>query len=330
MSRNDTKGNNIRPIGRILVANRGEIAVRVMRACREMGIATVAVCSDADRSALHVEMADTSEVLGAAEPSASYLRADAVIEAALRSGADAIHPGYGFLAENAAFARAVQEAGLIFIGPSPEVITSMGEKTAARAIMEKAGVPVVPGALLPQPAGDGPWPAAEILVIGREVGYPLLVKAAFGGGGKGMRLVEDEANLVASCEAAAREALKAFGDGTVYLEHYLARPRHIEFQIFGDSHGNQVHLFERECSIQRRHQKIIEECPSPVMTPQLRERMGQAAVAAARAVDYTGAGTVEFLLDQAGGFSFLEMNTRLQVEHPVTELATGLDLVRAQ
>ncbi len=324
------KQTETRPIGRVLVANRGEIAVRVIRACREMGIATVAVCSDADRSALHVEMADQFEVLGAAEPAASYLRAEAIIEAAVRTGADAIHPGYGFLAENAEFSRAVSEAGLIFIGPSPEVITSMGEKTAARAIMEKAGVPVVPGALLPQPDGDGPWPEAEVLAAGREVGYPLLVKAAFGGGGKGMRLVEDEGDLLASCQAAAREAAKAFGNGTVYLEHYLTRPRHIEFQIFGDSHGNQVHMFERECSIQRRHQKIIEECPSAVMTPELRERMGQAAVAAARAVDYEGAGTVEFLLDEDGSFYFLEMNTRLQVEHPVTELATGLDLVRAQ
>ncbi len=324
------KKTETRTIGRVLVANRGEIAVRVIRACREMGIATVAVCSDADRGALHVEMADAHEVLGPAEPAASYLRTGAIIDAALRHEADAIHPGYGFLAENADFARAVGEAGLIFIGPSPEVMTSMGEKTAARAIMEKAGVPVVPGALLPEPDADGLWPEAEVLAAGREVGFPLLVKAAFGGGGKGMRLVEDEHDLVAACEGAAREAEKAFGNGTVYLEHYLQRPRHIEFQIFGDSHGHQVHMFERECSIQRRHQKIIEECPSAVLTPELRERMGAAAVAAAAAVDYEGAGTVEFLLDEDGSFYFLEMNTRLQVEHPVTELATGLDLVRAQ
>ncbi len=328
MSQNKTTER--RPIGRVLIANRGEIAVRVIRACREMGIATVAVCSEADRNALHVEMSDQYEVLGPAEPAASYLRGDAIIEVALRTGADAIHPGYGFLAENADFARAVQAAGLIFIGPSPEVMLSMGEKTAARAIMEKAGVPVVPGGLLPEPDAKGIWPAAEVLKVGDKVGYPLLVKAAFGGGGKGMRLVEDKQDLVAACAAAAREALGAFGNGTVYLEHYLERPRHIEFQIFGDSHGNQVHMFERECSIQRRHQKIIEECPSAVLTPALRAEMGKAAVAAAKAVDYEGAGTVEFLLDAKGKFYFLEMNTRLQVEHPVTELATGLDLVRAQ
>ena len=319
-----------RPIRRVLVANRGEIAVRVIRTCREMGIGTVAVCSDADLGALHVEMADVREVLGPAEPQASYLRTDAIIDAALRHGADAIHPGYGFLAENAGFARAVGEAGLVFIGPSPGVIEQMGEKTAARAIMEKAGVPVVPGALLPEPDASGRWPEAEVLAAGGKVGYPLLVKAAFGGGGKGMRLVEDAQDLVSACEGAAREALKAFGNGTVYLEHFLQRPRHIEFQIFGDSHGNHVHLFERECSIQRRHQKIIEECPSAVLTPRLREEMGAAAVDAAAAVDYEGAGTVEFLLDQDGKFYFLEMNTRLQVEHPVTELATGLDLVRTQ
>ncbi len=321
---------DIRPIAKILMANRGEIAVRVIRACREMGIATVAVCSDADRGALHVEMADEFVVLGPAEPAASYLRGEAIISAARETGADAIHPGYGFLAENADFAQAVRDAGLIFIGPSPEVMTSMGEKTAARAIMEKAGVPVVPGALLPAPDAQGVWPAAGVLEAGRKVGFPLLVKAAFGGGGKGMRLVTAEDDLVAACQAAAREAQGAFGNGTVYLEHYLQRPRHIEFQIFGDRHGHQIHLFERECSIQRRHQKIIEECPSAVLTPALRREMGQAAVAAARAVDYEGAGTVEFLLDQHGKFYFLEMNTRLQVEHPVTELATGLDLVRAQ
>ncbi len=323
-------GAAIRPISKVLIANRGEIAVRVIRACREMGIGTVAVCSEADRQALHVIMADECVELGAAEPAASYLRGEAIIAAALEKGADAIHPGYGFLAENADFARAVGAAGLIFIGPTPEVITSMGEKTAARAIMEKAGVPVVPGALLPEPDSAGVWPTEAVLEVGRGVGYPLLVKAAFGGGGKGMRLVEAESDLVTACQAAAREAEGAFGNGTVYLEHYLERPRHIEFQIFGDSHGHQVHLFERECSIQRRHQKIIEECPSAVLTPALRLEMGKAAVAAAAAVDYEGAGTVEFLLDQQGKFYFLEMNTRLQVEHPVTELATGLDLVRTQ
>jgi len=320
----------IRPLGKILIANRGEIAVRVIRACRELGIATVAVCSDVDETALHVELADQHVVLGPAEPGASYLRADAIIAAARQTGAQAIHPGYGFLAENAGFAAAVARAGLVFIGPSAAVIERMGEKTAARAIMEKAGVPVVPGALLPAADAEGNFPAGEVMAAAERVGFPLLVKAAFGGGGKGMRLVTEPGQMLAACQGAAREAVKAFGNGAVYLERFLERPRHIEFQIFGDSHGNQIHLFERECSIQRRHQKIIEECPSPVMTPELRDRMGRAAVAAAAAVDYEGAGTVEFLLGADGSFFFLEMNTRLQVEHPVTELATGLDLVKAQ
>jgi acetyl-CoA carboxylase biotin carboxylase subunit len=319
-----------KPITKVLVANRGEIAVRVLRACRELGLPTVAVCSEADTRALHAETADECVVLGPPEPGASYLKQDAIIDAARRTGADAVHPGYGFLAENAGFARACAAAGLTFIGPAPETIESMGEKTAARAIMEKAGVPVVPGALLPPAGADGRRDQEAVLAAGREVGYPLLVKAAFGGGGKGMRRVEREDQLVAACEAAAREAAGAFGDGAVYLERYLERPRHIEFQVFGDRHGNHVHLFERECSIQRRHQKIIEESPSPALDADLRRRMGEAAVAAARAVDYEGAGTVEFLLDEGGGFYFLEMNTRLQVEHPVTEMITGADLVRAQ
>ncbi len=318
------------PISRVLIANRGEIAVRVIRACRELGIGTVAVCSEADREALHTRLADQSVVIGAAEPGESYLRADRILEVARETDADAVHPGYGFLAENAAFARACQKAGLIFIGPSPEVIEQMGEKTAARAIMEKAGVPVVPGALLPDPDAQGKFAAAAVQKVCEGVGYPLMVKAAFGGGGKGMRLVESPDKVVAACEGAAREAAGAFGNGTVYIEKFIERPRHVEFQIFGDRHGNQVHLCERECSIQRRHQKIIEESPSPAMTPQLRERMGAAAVAAAAAVNYEGAGTVEFLLSQTGEFYFLEMNTRLQVEHPVTELVTGTDLVRAQ
>jgi len=318
------------PISRVLVANRGEIACRVIRACREMNIGTVAVCSHVDRDALHAQQADLSVTIGPAEPGESYLRPDRILEAAKATDADAIHPGYGFLAENASFARACEEAGIIFIGPSPEVIESMGEKTAARRLMEEAGVPVVPGALLPEPDADGNFPSREVEKIAAQVGYPLMVKAAFGGGGKGMRLVEGPERIMDACAAACREAMGAFGNGTIYLERFIERPRHVEFQIFGDSHGNHVHLFERECSIQRRHQKIIEESPSPALTPELRERMGRAAVAAARAVDYRGAGTVEFLLGQDGGFYFLEMNTRLQVEHPVTELVTGTDLVRTQ
>ncbi|MHA1153659.1 MAG: ATP-binding protein, partial [Alphaproteobacteria bacterium] len=325
-----TPSETERPISRVLIANRGEIAVRVIRACAELGLGTVAVCSEADQDALHAQLADMAVIIGPAEPGESYLRADRILEVACETDADAIHPGYGFLAENADFARACREAGLIFIGPAPEVIAQMGEKTAARAIMAAAGVPVVPGALLPAPDADGRYPATAVQDVCAEVGYPLMVKAAFGGGGKGMRLVEAPDKVVAACEAAAREAQGAFGDGTIYVEKFIERPRHVEFQIFGDRHGNYVHLCERECSIQRRHQKIIEESPSPVMTPELRERMGAAAVAAAAAVGYEGAGTVEFLLDPNAAFYFLEMNTRLQVEHPVTELVTGADLVRAQ
>ena len=284
-----------REIRTVLVANRGEIAVRVIRACRELGLRTVAVCSEADRRALHAELADVAVVLGPPEPSASYLRADLIIAAAVQTGADAVHPGYGFLAENAAFAEACAAAGLVFIGPSPAVIRAMGEKTAARAVMEKAGVPVVPGARLPEPTADGAFDATAVHAVCDGVGYPLMVKAAFGGGGKGMRLVQDRAQVVAACEAAAREARGAFGDGTVYVERFIAQPRHIEFQVFGDSHGNVVHLFERECSIQRRHQKIIEETPSPALDEARRAAMGAAAVAAARAVGYAGAGTVAFL-----------------------------------
>jgi len=324
------KSREKRSISRILVANRGEIAVRVIRACRELGIGTVAVCSEVDRHALHAELADLAVTIGPAEPGESYLRMDRLLEVARETDADAIHPGYGFLAENADFARACDEAGVLFIGPSPEVIEKMGEKTAARAIMEKAGVPVVPGALLPAPDDEGQYPADEVREVCAGVGYPLMVKAAFGGGGKGMRLVESPDEVVRACEGASREARGAFGNGTIYVEKFIETPRHVEFQIFGDSQGNHVHLFERECSIQRRHQKIIEETPSPALTPQLRQEMGRAAVAAARAVDYEGAGTVEFLLGSQGDFYFLEMNTRLQVEHPVTELVTGTDLVRAQ
>jgi len=315
---------------KILVANRGEIAVRVLRACREQGIATVAVCSEADHQAMHAQMADEVVEIGPAPPLESYLRSDRILMAARATGAEAIHPGYGFLAENAEFAAACQDAGLVFIGPSATVIARMGEKTAARDIMEQAGVPVVPGALLPEPDAEGDLDAGQVAKAAAEVGFPLMVKAAFGGGGKGMRLVQAGEDVVAAAAAAAREARKAFGNGTVYLERYLERPRHVEFQIFGDSQGQAVHLNERECSIQRRHQKIIEESPSPILTPELRREMGAAAVAAAEAVGYVGAGTVEFLLAQDGSFYFLEMNTRLQVEHPVTELTTGLDLVRAQ
>jgi len=319
-----------RTFEKILIANRGEIACRVMRTCREMGVKTVAVVSEADRSAPHARLADETVSIGPPPPLESYLRVDKILEAARETGAQAIHPGYGFLAENASFAKACADAGVTFIGPSPEVIERMGEKTAARAIMSEADVPVVPGAKLPDPGPDGALDAAAVKKVADGVGYPLLVKAAFGGGGKGMRLVRDAKDLVAAVEAAAREATKAFGNGLVYLERYLERPRHVEFQVFGDSHGNAVHLQERECSIQRRHQKIVEETPSPALDTDLRDRMGAAAVAAAQAVGYCGAGTVEFLLSQDREFFFLEMNTRLQVEHPVTELVTGLDLVRAQ
>ncbi len=318
------------PISRVLVANRGEIAVRIMRACHELGIGTVAVCSDVDRQAMHVEMADMAITIGSAEPAESYLRMDRIIEAAKAADADAIHPGYGFLAESATFARACKEAGLIFIGPSADVIEQMGEKTAARKIMADAGVPVVPGALLPEPDAQGCFPKEAVLKAADEIGFPIMVKASFGGGGKGMRLVHGASDIVAACEGASREALKAFGNGTVYLEKFIERPRHVEFQVFGDSHGHAVHLFERECSIQRRHQKIIEETPSPALTVELRAKMGSAAVDACKAVNYEGAGTVEFLLGPDGGFYFLEMNTRLQVEHPVTEWVTGVDLVRTQ
>jgi acetyl-CoA carboxylase biotin carboxylase subunit len=319
-----------RTFEKILVANRGEIAVRVLRCCRELSIATVAVCSEADRQALHARLADETVEIGPAPPLESYLNIARIIAAAQATGAQAVHPGYGFLAENASFAAACLDAGLVFIGPSPQVIEKMGEKTAARRIMETAGVPVVPGALLPPPDEQGELNAEAVREAAATVGFPLMVKAAFGGGGKGMRLVREPDRIVADAAAAAREAAKAFGNGMVYLERYLERPRHVEFQIFGDALGGAVHLNERECSIQRRHQKIIEETPSPALNPALRERMGAAAVAAARAVNYVGAGTVEFLLSQQGEFYFLEMNTRLQVEHPITELVTGLDLVRAQ
>ncbi|WP_449246739.1 acetyl-CoA carboxylase biotin carboxylase subunit [Desulfarculus baarsii] len=310
---------------KVLIANRGEIAVRVMRSCREMGLGTVAVYSDVDAHALHVLEADEAVCLGQAEPSASYLNIAKIIEAAKQTGAEAIHPGYGFLAENAHFATACAKAGLVFIGPSPRVIEELGSKTRARQIMEKAGVPLIPGMLEPTMDAD------VLLAEAQRMGYPVLIKAVAGGGGKGMRMVAKAEEMREACASACGEAQKAFGDGNVYLEKNLIQPRHVEIQILADSHGNVVHLFERECSIQRRHQKIVEETPSVALTPETRQAMGRAAVAAAKAAGYVGAGTVEFLLDHDGrSFYFLEVNTRLQVEHPITELTTGVDLVRLQ
>lgn len=309
---------------KILVANRGEIAVRVMRTAREMGIPTVAVYSEADRDALHVVSADEAFFLGESSPALSYLNIDKIIDAALRSGADAIHPGYGFLAENPVFAERVVSEGIVFIGPPARVMADLGNKTTARRIMSEIGVPIIPGMIYPE--GE----PSRLIEAAGAMGYPVLVKAAAGGGGKGMRIVENADALPEAARSATGEALTAFGDGTIYLEKYLDRPRHVEFQILADSYGNIVHLFERECSIQRRHQKIIEETPSTALDEELRARMGAAAVAAGRAAGYINAGTVEFLLDRNGDFYFLEVNTRLQVEHPVTEMITGLDLVRRQ
>jgi acetyl-CoA carboxylase, biotin carboxylase subunit len=310
-------------VKRVLVANRGEIALRVIRACHEEGLEAVAVYSTADRSAPHVRAADRAVEIGPPAPAESYLRIDRLVAAALESGADAVHPGYGFLAERAAFAEAVARAGLVFVGPSAEAIRAMGDKTEARRRMRDAGVPVVPGAHEPVTAIG----AAQALA--RELGYPVLVKAAAGGGGKGMRVVRAPDELGPALETAASEAQKAFGDPSVYLEKLIERPRHVEIQVLADRERT-VHLGERECSIQRRHQKLVEEAPSPAVTPELRERMGAAAVAAARAVGYLGAGTCEFLLAADRSFYFLEMNTRIQVEHPVTELVYGVDLVREQ
>jgi len=312
---------------RVLIANRGEIAIRVARACREAGVESVAVYSDADARALHVEAADRAVRIGPAPPSESYLSIPALLEAARSSGADAIHPGYGFLSENAAFARACEAAGLVFVGPPAAVIERMGSKIGARELMQGAGVPVVPG-VTPADQSD-----AGVRTAARTVGFPALVKASAGGGGKGMRILRDDAGARELIPAARREAAAAFGDGTLYVERLIEQPRHVEIQVFGDRHGNVVHLFERECSIQRRHQKVIEESPSPGLTPRVRAAMGDAAVAAARAAGYRNAGTIEFLLEGTGDdarFYFLEMNTRLQVEHPVTEAVTGVDLVRAQ
>ena len=309
---------------KVLIANRGEIAVRLIRACRDLGISPVAVYSEADREALHVRLADEAYLIGEAPSVASYLVKERVIHIARLSGAEAIHPGYGFLAENADFARQVNAAGLVFIGPSPDIIELMGSKTNAREAAERAGAPIVPGTA--KTLTDLPEAAAVAI----QVGYPIMLKAAAGGGGKGMRIVRAAEELESAYHTARSEAQAAFGDASVYIEKYIEKPRHIEIQIVADKYGQTIHLGERECSIQRRHQKVIEECPSPLNDPELRARMGAAAVNIARAAKYDSVGTVEFLVDARRNFYFLEMNTRLQVEHPVTELVTGIDLVREQ
>src|SRR6059058_3208188 len=309
---------------KVLIANRGEIAVRIVRACEELGIATVAVYSELDRDAPHVKRAGEAFLLGPGPANESYLVVDKLIEAARKSGAEAIHPGYGFLAENAAFARACDEAGIVFIGPPAEAIDAMGSKTRAREIMREAGVPIVPGTTEPV---DTVQDAARI--VDEAIGYPVAIKAAGGGGGKGFRVAESEGELEKAFEGASREGEKFFSDPTVYIERYLPDPRHVEVQVLADSHGNVVHLFERDCSVQRRHQKVIEESPAPAVSPELRERIGQIGTEAARAVGYRSAGTVEGLL-QGDEYFFLEMNTRVQVEHCVTEMVTGIDIVREQ
>jgi acetyl-CoA carboxylase biotin carboxylase subunit len=312
---------------KILIANRGEIAVRVIRACREMDIPTVAVYSDSDRGARHVREAGQAIHIGPSEAVRSYLNIETIVDAARRSGADAVHPGYGFLAENAGFARACRDAGLTFIGPSPEAIALMGSKTAARGVAIRAGVPVVPGTEEPF---DARTPDEKIAQTAMKIGYPIVVKAVAGGGGKGMRVVTDPAELSAAVRTARSEAGAAFGDTSIYLERRLERPRHIEIQLLGDQFGTVIPFVERECSIQRRHQKVVEESPSLAVTPELRQKMANAAAAVARSVQYTNAGTIEFLVDEDGSFYFLEMNTRLQVEHPVTEMVTRIDLVKWQ
>ena len=311
-------------IRKVLIANRGEIAVRVMRSCREMGIRSVAVFSEADRTARHVLYADEAVLIGPAASKDSYLNIEKIIRAAKQHKVDAIHPGYGFLSENADFARRCKEEGIVFIGPSAETMEAMGDKISARKRMIDAGVPVVPGTQ--QPLQD----VGEACRVCREIGFPVMLKASMGGGGKGMRLIHKEEEVEEAYNAARSESLSSFGDDTVYLEKYVEGPHHIEFQILGDNYGNVVHLCERECSVQRRNQKIVEESPSPFITPELRKEMGEKAVAAAKAVDYSGAGTIEFLVDKHRNFYFLEMNTRLQVEHPITEEVLGLDLVKEQ
>ena len=309
---------------KVLIANRGEIALRIIRACRELGIETVAVYSEADRESLHVRFADDDVCIGPAPSRDSYLRIPRLIAAAEITGADAIHPGYGFLAENAEFAETCAASGITFIGPTPHQIRTMGDKAAARAAMIANNVPVVPGS--PGPVED----VDEALAFAEQMGFPVIIKAAAGGGGKGMRVARDADDFARAFQLARSEALSAFGNGSVYVEKYLARSRHVEFQILGDTHGTVIHLGERDCSIQRRHQKLVEEAPCPVMTPALRQAMGDAAVKGAKAIDYVGAGTIEMLLDADGSFYFMEMNTRIQVEHCVTEMLTGVDLVKEQ
>lgn len=311
-------------IRKILIANRGEIAIRVMRSCYEMGIRSVAVYSEADRTSRHVLYANEAECIGGASSCESYLNIDKIISAAKKHKVDAIHPGYGFLSENAHFARRCKEEGIIFIGPNPETMEEMGDKIQARIKMIEAGVPVVPGT---QEQLASPEEAVEVC---RKIGFPVMLKASMGGGGKGMRLIHREEEVAEMYAAAKSEAMSSFGDDTVYIEKFVEEPHHIEFQILGDKHGNVVHLYERECSVQRRHQKIVEESPSPFLDPELRQMMGEKAVAAAKAVGYVGAGTIEFLVDKNRNFYFLEMNTRLQVEHPITEQVVGIDLVKEQ
>ncbi|MGZ8493229.1 MAG: acetyl-CoA carboxylase biotin carboxylase subunit [Gemmatirosa sp.] len=309
---------------KVLIANRGEIALRVIRACRELGVQTVAVYSEADRESLHVRFADDDVCIGPASSRESYLNIPRIIAAAEITGADAIHPGYGFLAENAEFAETCAASNIAFIGPTAQQIRVMGDKAAARKAMMEVNVPIVPGT--PGPVED----ADEALVFAEQIGFPVIIKAAAGGGGKGMRVAKDADDFARSFQLARSEALSAFGNGDVYVEKYLERPRHVEFQILGDKHGNVIHLGERDCSVQRRHQKLVEEAPCPVMTPELRQAMGDAAVKGAKAIDYVGAGTIEMLLNEDGSFYFMEMNTRIQVEHPVTEQITGVDLVKEQ
>jgi acetyl-CoA carboxylase biotin carboxylase subunit len=309
---------------KVLIANRGEIALRVIRACQELGVRTVAVYSQADRESLHVRFADEDVCIGPPPSSESYLNVPRILAAAEITGAEAIHPGYGFLAENAEFSEICARSGLVFIGPNPGQIRAMGDKSNARSTMATLGIPTVPGS-------DGPIGSVEEAArVAEEIGYPVMIKASAGGGGKGMRVASAPEELVRLLAAAQAEAAASFGDGAVYLERYISRPRHVEIQVFGDSHGRVVHLGERECSIQRRHQKLVEEAPSPALTPELRAEMGAAAVRAAESIGYVGAGTVEFLLDPSGSYYFMEMNTRIQVEHPVTEATTGFDLVKEQ
>ncbi|MCP9799087.1 MULTISPECIES: acetyl-CoA carboxylase biotin carboxylase subunit [Cyanophyceae] len=312
------------PIGKLLIANRGEIALRILRSCRELGIATVAVYSTVDKNALHVQLADEAVCVGEAPSSRSYLNVPNILAAATSRGADAIHPGYGFLAENADFAEKCLDHGLIFVGPSPASILAMGDKSTAKITMQRVGVPTIPGSegLLEDPT--------EAAALAAAMGYPVMIKATAGGGGRGMRLVPEADQLETLFRAAQGEAEAAFGNPGLYMEKFIDRPRHVEVQVLADRHGNVVHLGERDCSIQRRHQKLLEEAPSPGLDPELRRRMGEAAVAAARSINYEGAGTVEFLVDRGGGFYFMEMNTRIQVEHPVTEMVTGIDLIAEQ